>query len=87
LNFIAQFLKTITNLHLKFFFSLFRKQAKLKESLKKEMQNVPEATGGIIEPISSAGLAQEIALIASVTLPNKPKFVGGGFSKNISSVS
>ena len=59
----------------------------MKESLKKEMQNLPKASGGAIEPISSAGLAQEIALIASVTPPNKPKFVGGGFSINIPSVS
>lgn len=59
----------------------------MKESLKKEMQNLPKASGGVIEPTSSVGLAQEIAIIASITPPNKPKFVGGGFSINIPSVS
>jgi len=51
------------------------------------MQNLPKASGGVIEPTSSVGLAQEIAIIASITPPNKPKFVGGGFSINIPSVS
>ena len=59
----------------------------MKESLKKEMRNVPKITGGVIEPTTSVGLAQEIALIASVTPPNKPKFVGGGFSINIPTVT
>jgi hypothetical protein len=53
----------------------------------KKDSGAPKISGSDIKPTSDAGLAQEIAIIASITPPNKPKFVGGGFSINIPSVS
>ena len=62
------------------FLDLTKKHAKLRETASKD-SNLPKVD---IEP-SHGGLAQEIAIIASVTPPNKPKFVGGGFSISIPS--
>jgi hypothetical protein len=62
------------------FLDLTKRHAKLKETLRKETVQ-PKVE---LEP---AAMVQEIAIIAAVTPPNKPKFVGGGFSINIPTVS
>ena len=65
------------------YLDLTKSHTKLKESMKKASV-LPKID---VEPTSGVGLAQEIAIIASVTPPNKPKFVGGGFSISIPPVS
>jgi hypothetical protein len=63
------------------YLDLTKKHAKLRETVKKDSV-LPKVD---TDPTSGVGLAQEIAIIASVTPPNKPKFVGGGFSISIPS--